>query len=149
MAATVASVHLSILKMYQGKISLLWKHIFHETIHVNRYHSLGYFSRRRNDYIFSYFFQKTGFDISCKLSLLETICIKYQNLFSEKNKKNILKCRLLKSLLKMLSALWDASSEKVPPNMLKLRIQVILRMRKVPSGHLLSVHAFFSIQRIC
>ena len=29
---------------------------------------------------FSYFFQKTGFDISCKLS---TICMKCQNLFSE------------------------------------------------------------------
>ena len=45
-----------------------------------------------------YFSQKTGFDISCKLSpfhcnlhemsnlLVETICMKYQNLFSGKNK---------------------------------------------------------------
>ena len=31
------------------------------------------------------FFQKTGFDISCKLSPLETICMKCQNLFSRKN----------------------------------------------------------------
>ena len=38
---------------------------------------------------FSYFSQKTDFDISCKLSPMETICIKYQNLFSGKNKKNI------------------------------------------------------------
>ena len=52
--------------------------------------------------IFFYFSQKTGFGISCKLSLLETICMKSQLLFSmkticmkcqilfsEKNKKNI------------------------------------------------------------
>ena len=52
---------------------------------------------------FSYFSQKTGFDISCKLSPLETICRKYQNLFSGKNKKNISKCRLLKLLPRMLS----------------------------------------------
>ena len=38
---------------------------------------------------FSYFSQKTGFDISCKLSPLETICMKCQILFSGKNKKNI------------------------------------------------------------
>ena len=35
------------------------------------------------------FFKKTGYDISCKLSPVETICIKCQNLFSKKNKKNI------------------------------------------------------------
>ena len=39
---------------------------------------------------FSYFSQKTGFDISCKLSTIETICMKCQNLFSEKNKINII-----------------------------------------------------------
>ena len=38
---------------------------------------------------FSYFFLKTGFDIPCKLSPLETLCMKCQNLFSGKNKKNI------------------------------------------------------------
>ena len=36
---------------------------------------------------FSYFIQKIGFDISCKLSPLETICVKWQSLFSEKNKE--------------------------------------------------------------
>ena len=39
---------------------------------------------------FSYFFKqqnKTGFDISCKL---ETVCMKCQNLFSGKNKINII-----------------------------------------------------------
>ena len=38
---------------------------------------------------FSYFSLKTGFDILCKLSLMETICMKCQNLFSEQNKKNV------------------------------------------------------------
>ena len=40
-------------------------------------------------------FQTTGFDIPCKLSPSETICMKFENLFSEikkkkKNKKNII-----------------------------------------------------------
>ena len=39
---------------------------------------------------FSYFAQKTGFDISYKLSSLETIFTKYQNWFSGKSKKNII-----------------------------------------------------------
>ena len=48
---------------------------------------------------FSYFSQKTGFAISCKLSPLETICMKCQILFSrEKKRKNISKCCLLKIL---------------------------------------------------
>ena len=37
--------------------------------------------------IFSYFSQKTGFDISCESSPKETICMKCQNLFSGKKKK--------------------------------------------------------------
>ena len=41
--------------------------------------------------IFSYFYQKTCFDISCKLSPMETICMKWQILFSGKNKKKIIK----------------------------------------------------------
>ena len=47
---------------------------------------------------FFLFFQKTRFGISCKLSPLETICMKCQILFSRKNKKNISKCCLLKIL---------------------------------------------------
>ena len=39
--------------------------------------------------IFSYFSQKTGFGISCKVSPLETLCMICQIMFSEKNKKNI------------------------------------------------------------
>ena len=34
------------------------------------------------------FSKKTGFDISCKLSPVETICTKCQILFSRENKKN-------------------------------------------------------------
>ena len=37
---------------------------------------------------FPYFYQKTGFDISCKLSPMETICRQCQSLTSGKNKKN-------------------------------------------------------------
>ena len=39
--------------------------------------------------IFSYFSQKRRFDISCKLSHKETICMKCQLYFSGKNKKKI------------------------------------------------------------
>ena len=42
--------------------------------------------------------------------------------------------------------IWTASSEKVPSNM---RSQIILRMRKVSSGLLLSIHTFCSIQWFC
>ena len=54
---------------------------------INLYRSLGFtgkFSRRQID-IFSFFSQKTGFDISCKLSPLETICMKCQNLLKIRN----------------------------------------------------------------
>ena len=54
--------------------------------------------------IFSYFSQKTGFDISCESSPKETICMKCQNLFSgEKKKKKNSVCRLLKILPRVLS----------------------------------------------
>ena len=51
-----------------------------------------------NWWYFSYFSQKTAFDISRILSPMETICMKCQILFSGKNKKNISVCRLLKIL---------------------------------------------------
>ena len=38
-------------------------------------------------FFFLFFPRKQVFDISCKLSPLETICMKCQNLFSGKNKK--------------------------------------------------------------
>ena len=48
------------------------------------------FSWRHFEIYFSNFSQQTGFDISCKLSPKETICIKCQILFSGKNKKNFI-----------------------------------------------------------
>ena len=52
--------------------------------------SLGkIFNRRHIEIFFSDFFpQKTGFDISCKLSPMETICMYCQTPFSRKDKKN-------------------------------------------------------------
>ena len=52
----------------------------------------------------SYFSLKVGFDISFKLSAVETACMKCQNLFSGKNKKNVYsKYRLLIILPRVLS----------------------------------------------
>ena len=42
------------------------------------------------DDILKYFSLKTGFDISCKLSPMETICMKCQILLTGKKKKNII-----------------------------------------------------------
>ena len=44
------------------------------------------FSRRLLKYL-SYFSQWTGFNISCKLTSMQTICMKFRVLFSGKNKK--------------------------------------------------------------
>ena len=52
------------------------------------------FSRRHINDIFLIFPRKTGFDIACKLSPLETICMKCQNLFSGEN-RDILICRIV------------------------------------------------------
>ena len=51
---------------------------------------------------FSYFLQKTVFDISCKLSFQVTICLKCIALFLWEN-KYVSKCRLLKLLSSILS----------------------------------------------
>ena len=53
-------------------------------------------------FFFSYFLLKVSFDVSCKLSPKETVCIKCQSLFSGKNKKSTSK-RLLKFLPIMIS----------------------------------------------
>ena len=53
------------------------------------------FSRRYIEIFFSvYISHKTGFDTSCKLSPMETICMKCQILFSGKTKKNMLSAEL-------------------------------------------------------
>ena len=51
---------------------------------------LGKNFSRHFEIFFSYFSQKVDFEIPCKLSPEETICIEYQSLFSEKNKKTII-----------------------------------------------------------
>ena len=65
---------------------------------VSRFSVLGKFickkkkkkkKKKKNEIVFL-FSQKTFFDISCKLSRKETICVERQILFSGENKKNIL-----------------------------------------------------------
>ena len=51
---------------------------------------LGKIFSRRYFEIFFLFSQKTDFDISCKLSPMETLCMKCQILFSEKKKCSLL-----------------------------------------------------------
>ena len=63
----------------------------------------GHIQQMTSWWHFSYFSQKTEFDISCKLSPLETICMKCQILFSGKNRKNVSKYHLLKILPIVLS----------------------------------------------
>ena len=53
--------------------------------------------------ILLFFPKQTGFDFSCKLFQMETICMKSQILFPGKTKKNISICRLLKFLSRMVS----------------------------------------------
>ena len=54
---------------------------------------------------FPYLIPKIGFDISCRWSPVERICIKCQSQFSGKILKNISKCCLLQFLPSMLSAI--------------------------------------------
>ena len=66
--------------------------------------TLGKISRRQADtfrvlfvcfcFVLGFFLQKIGFDILCKLSSKETVCVKCQSLFSGRKKKNISKCLL-------------------------------------------------------
>ena len=74
----------------------------------NLYHSLDLFGKQIDFFLFLIFSEKTGFGILCKLSPIEQIYLKCQNLFTRKNKKNISKC-----LLKFLpTALSVTSTEK-------------------------------------
>ena len=57
--------------------------------------TLGIFNRRQIDDIFFLIFPRKQ-DLTFHANCLETICMKCHILFSEKNKKNISKCRLLK-----------------------------------------------------
>ena len=57
---------------------------------------------------FFLFFPETDFDISCKLSPMETICMKCQILVSGKNKKNInlLFAELAQRVVKVINDKW-------------------------------------------
>ena len=55
------------------------------------------FNRRHSEIIFLFFSKQTGFDITCKLSPMETVCMKCQILFSRKNKNK-------KTIIKVSSA---------------------------------------------
>ena len=60
------------------------------SIHLNSYHYLTTLWVNSEDnklvIFFLFFFQKTEFDLSCTLSPMEIICMKYQILLSRKNK---------------------------------------------------------------
>ena len=65
---------------------------------------MGKNSTGKNLKYFTYFFQKIGLDISCLMPPKEKICMKYQSLFSETNRKNSsLSSAELAHLGKMLS----------------------------------------------
>ena len=70
--------------MYHAKL------IFPHHRILKRQFAFGKFSEDEILKLFSYFSQKTGFDIPCKLSPLETICMECQILFSRKSKKNMI-----------------------------------------------------------
>ena len=64
---------------------------------------------------FSYFSQKTEFDISCKLSSSETICMKCQILFCEKIKKNVISlssAELVWRVVKVNLQFWKVSDTR-------------------------------------
>ena len=81
-------------------IAFLWQNMFPVLSVINHYllkaeghcyYSLNCWERKKNKEIFFLiFFLKIGFDISCKLSPLKTICMKWQILFyGEKNLINL------------------------------------------------------------
>ena len=63
--------------------------------------TLGKFSADDILKYFSYFSLKTGFDVSCKLSPSEKICMKYQVLFSRKNIIILLSAELAQRVVKV------------------------------------------------
>ena len=93
---------------------------------------------------FFLFFQKTGFGISCKLSPLETICMKCQILFSWKNKKNISKCRLLKILPRVPPVVVSADCSKVV-----LLLQFFSLCMPVIATAIVSCHCLFLNSSSC
>ena len=79
--------------LLQEDITLLHKisWTFHETSQSNMANVLWGFLISTTYWHYLFFFRKQvlTFDTSCKLSPFETVCMKCQNLFSGKNKKNV------------------------------------------------------------
>ena len=67
------------------------KHIYSKFYNLT-FSTLGKIFTKRNIGIFLIFPHKTGFNISCKMSPVETICMKCQNPFSGENKKKYHLC---------------------------------------------------------
>ena len=65
---------------------------------VNLCHSLSNLADNKISNIFLIFPPRTGFDISCRLSTIETICTKCHILFSGKNSSNFREWQRLKKL---------------------------------------------------
>ena len=74
---------------HKPRLSLPWKTNCFKDKGYLTLSTLGKIFSRRHIGVFFFSSQKTGFDISCKLSPVETICMKCQVLFSGKNNKNI------------------------------------------------------------
>ena len=73
---------------------------------------MGNFSRRQTDDIFHIFSKKLGFDISCKLSPEETICMKCQVLVSGNYKKKYTKTISKSLLLNFLPSMQSVTEER-------------------------------------
>ena len=81
------------LAKYNWEVGVLQKWLCEQKRPSRGHLSLALWVKFSADYILKYFSQfslKSGFDISCKLSPMETICMKCQILFSGKNKKNVI-----------------------------------------------------------
>ena len=78
-------------------------------------------NKSTNWWYFSYFTQKTGLDISCKLSQMETICMEYRILLSGEN-KNISKCCLLETICMKFQILFSGKNKKNISKCLLLKI---------------------------
>ena len=115
---------------------------------LNVYHSLDISADDKfvTFVVFFIFFKKTGFDISCKLSPVETICMNCQICFLEKV-RNILECCLLKILPRVLLLNVKCSRQNedfVLYNLEKMRLGIIKPSRCITKTHLFKYIENFS-----
>ena len=80
-----------------------------------------------NKLLFFLFFPENRFDIPCKLSAMETICIKCHNLFSGKNKKKYLKMSTAENFMQSAKRIYYLLNIKLSVfELLNLTIQLML-----------------------